>query len=137
MWKNKIIIIIFVIFILVTMVIAFFDKNKTSKTVVIPVEKVVIPTRITEPFFSDTGAQDVPMSDEEYKIGQLINKMRNVAPVNNSAFLFDYDYKIDKFVIYIKGDKEKNKPVFLKYLEDTGFIAIPETWFMYTNNVNQ
>lgn len=137
MWKNKLIIIAFVIFVFVTLIIAFFDKKNTSEIVTVPVEKVVIPTKINEPFFSDTGAQDIPMTDEEYKVGQLINKMRDVAPVNNSAFLFDYDYKIDKFVIYIKGDKEKNKPVFLKYLEDTGFIAIPETWFMYTNNVSR
>ncbi|MBI2465242.1 hypothetical protein HYV64_03805 [Candidatus Shapirobacteria bacterium] len=135
MWKNKLLLIALVLLAVVAGLIALFDKPSDEEVKSVPAEKVVIPTRINEPFFSDTGAKDEPMSDDEYRVGQLINKFRNVCPVNNEFFVVDFDYKIDKFVVYIKDYSEKNRLVFQKYLEDAGYIEIPSSWFVYTNNV--
>lgn len=134
MKKQKILIII-VVFLTITLAVTalFLNKNQTindEKKVIInqpaivepTMKRVIIPTRTSEVFKSNTGAQEIIMSDDEYEKSWLVNDLRNKSPIKNDYFEIDYNYKTDVFEV--KNFKDKGV-FFKKWLQESGYSDIP------------
>lgn len=142
MKKQKILIII-VVFLTITLAVTalFLNKNQTindEKKVIInqpaivepTIKRVIIPTRTSEVFKSNTGAQEIIMSDDEYEKSWLVNDLRNKAPIKNDYFEIDYNYKTDVFEV--KNFKDKGV-FFKKWLQESGYLDIPNDRIIMIN----
>lgn len=122
--KNKIILGLTGIVIIVG-IIAFWPRQKKEE---IKETQVSIPSRLVIESKSETGAQQISLSQEEYNRVYLIKDLRNKVPIEREYFSIDFDYKISKFIVRLKEEK-KGKAAFQKWLEETGYKVISEEYF--------
>ncbi|HWS48928.1 MAG TPA: hypothetical protein VN174_02690 [Candidatus Methanoperedens sp.] len=127
--KNKIIIAL-VLLVIVVGVVAFWPRK--DKVVKIVDTKVIIPNQIITDYGSDTGAKETKLTEKQYDEVYLIKTLRNGSPINKDYFLLDYDYNINKFVVSYK-DINKGKIEFEEWLNNTGYINISKQYFKFKN----
>ena len=123
--KNKIIIFL-VILVIIVGIVAFWPKKE--KEVKVVDTKVIIPNQIITDYGSDTGAKETKLTKEQYDEVYLIKTLRNSVPINRNYFLVDYDYNINKFVVSYK-DRNKGNIEFEEWLNNTGYINISKQYF--------
>ncbi len=142
MKKQKVLIIIAVFLAIILAVIALsLNRNQTTDyerkvvvnqptTIEPTIKKVIVPTRTSEFFNSNTGAKEIVISDDEYKKEWLVNDLRNKAPIKNDYFEIDYNYKTDVFEV--KNFKDKGV-FFKKWLQESGYSDVPNDRIIIIN----
>jgi len=127
--KNKIIIILVGLVIVVGAVAFWPKKDKKVETID---TKVIIPNQMVTNYGSDTGAKETKLTKEQYDEVYLIKTLRNSVPISKNYFLIDYDYNINKFIVSYK-DINKGKIEFEEWLNNTGYINISKQYFKFKN----
>ncbi len=131
MSKKNIILIIVCITVILFAVWALLlngGSNKT-KTAEIETEKVLIPTKTSESYFSDTGAVYISPTDNEYNEIELIKILRSKVPIKNDYFSIDFDYQTNKFVVKIVNNSQENKVIWEKWVNDSGYGLITSQYW--------
>lgn len=128
--RNKIIIIISGIGLIVALAAFLASRKNTTTEIQPPTEtKVAIPTRRVDDYFSDTGAVYISPTDNEYTEIELIKILRSKVPIKNEGFSVDFDYKVNKFIVTITDGSQNNKDVFEKWLSETGYNQISSQYW--------
>jgi hypothetical protein len=102
-----------------------------------PTQPLPIPT--TTPFVniikesSNTGALIVTLPPAETKRINTAFELRKFLPVNTEAFILEYDYDNDLFVVKLTSPHKENKQKFIKWMDDSGYSSIPLDRFKFVN----
>lgn len=129
--RIKIILIICGIVVVLAILVLVLTSNKSSQNTeqLATPTKAVVPTRTAEKYSSDTGAQYISPSDEEYNEIQLIKILRNKVPIINDYFSIDFDYKTNKFVVKIANGSQANLSIWKQWLADSGYDQISDQYW--------
>jgi hypothetical protein len=127
MTKKNIIILGAVVVVIIMAIVAFWPK-KENKKIIVGDSKVIIPPRMVIDYGSDTGAQNISLTEKQYDEVYLIKELRNKSPINRTYFSIDFNYQINKFVVIYK-DLKNGATEFEKWLNDTGYNGISKEYF--------
>ena len=120
-----------VVVVIAGMTLIISTNNKSKKEIgglAIPT-KVVVPTRIEEKYYSDTGAKFISPTDDQYTEIELIKILRNKLPMVNDFFSIDFDYKVNKFMVVIAGGSKTNLAIWQKWMTESGYDRISSQYF--------
>jgi hypothetical protein len=117
-----------VVLLIISLLIA---PPKKPREGVIPMPtRVVVPTRMTIKYFSDTGAKYISPTEKTYTEDWLIGDLRTKMPTETAAFSMKYDYKTDKFIVIIKDKSTTNHKLFWDWMGASGYDLIPSKYFI-------
>ena len=81
-----------------------------------------------------TGAEQVEFSESEILIMETRASLRDRLPIFEDGFSIDYDYKINRFIVWIDWRKISDLEIFYRWVDNNGYELIDKSRFVTKNS---